>query len=90
MHVKIKFSFQVVRAELPEADGEMGISNCSALRIKGREGCERTYWASSQVTIFERPILYVRVKKASAVKTRGAIINSYSSKVDSREDWEFG
>ena len=43
-----------------------------------------TYWASSQVTIGDRPIFHMRVKKASAVKIRGANRNSYSSRNERR------
>jgi len=49
-----------------------------------------TYWASSHVTISDRPILYIRVKKARIVKIKGAIKNSYSSSVAKKEDWDFG
>ena len=35
------------------------------------------------MTIFDKPILYIRVKKAKKVKIKGAIINSYSSRTDS-------
>lgn len=38
------------------------------------------YCASSHVTIGDRPIFHIRVKKASAVKMRGAQMNSYSSR----------
>lgn len=44
-----------------------------------------TYWASSHVTIGDSPILYILVKKARKVKINGAIINSYSSSMDSND-----
>ena len=49
-------------------------------------GLSDTDCASSHVTIGERPILYIRVKKASAVKIIGAIKNSYSSNTERIED----
>jgi hypothetical protein len=48
------------------------------------DGCA-TYWASSQVTIGDKPIFHMRVKKASAVKISGAIMYSYSSKKSTKE-----
>jgi hypothetical protein len=39
-----------------------------------------TYWASSQVTMGERPIFHMRVKTARAVNMSGAHIHSYSSR----------
>lgn len=34
----------------------------------------------------DSPILYIRVKKARKVKMRGAMMNSYSSSMDSIDD----
>jgi hypothetical protein len=36
--------------------------------------------------MFDRPILYIRVKNDIAVKMSGAIRNSYSSSVDKTDD----
>ena len=52
--------------------------------MRGRRAT--TYWASSQVTMFDKPILYIRVKNDMAVKIKGAIMNSYSSSVDKIDD----
>lgn len=41
---------------------------------------------TSQVTIGLRPILYNRVKKARAVKIRGAMRNSHSSRISRKDD----
>lgn len=53
-------------------------------------GVLSTDCASSHVTIGDRPILYIRVKKASAVKIIGAIKNSYSSNIERTEVLVYG
>ena len=69
-----------MRAEFPKA-----IVNVSSVPISHQ--VEAAHWASSQVTMGDKPILYMRVKKAKKVKTRGARTNSYSSRVFRIEGW---
>jgi hypothetical protein len=79
MHIEIKLALQIVRPELPKTESIEVLAkdgNAHANRWNGVV----TYWASSQVTMFERPMRYSRVKRARAVKTMGAIITSHSSR----------
>ena len=81
MDVKIEFSLYVMGAEFAEA------IHPSTVNTRVYAGAQHpTYWASSQVTISDKPILYIRVKKARAVNIIGAIMNSYSSRTDNIDD----
>ena len=53
MHVEVEFALQIVAAELSKTVGD----GCQRSRRIAREGAGWTHWASSQVTIGERPIL---------------------------------
>jgi hypothetical protein len=67
--IEIELAFKVVRTELSKT--------VEVVRLGfNRTKREPTYWASSQVTIGERPIFHMRVKKARAVKISGAHMNS--------------
>ena len=44
-----------------------------------------SYCASSHVTIFDRPMRYIRVKTEKAVRIMGAIICSHSSNAETYE-----
>ena len=81
MDVKVEFSFYVMGAEFTEANRPNIVNTWVYAGAQ-----HPTYWASSQVTISDKPILYIRVKKARAVNIRGAIRNSYSSRVDNIDD----
>ena len=51
------------------------------------EESESTYCASSQVTMGDSPIRYMRVKKERKVKMIGAYRNSHSSMIERTDCW---
>ena len=88
VHVEVEFAFEVVGAEFAEAGKKRGMLAVvlwyEGWWMGGRCFGEM-YWASSQVTMLEIPILHVRVKKARKVKISGAIMNSHSSSIWRRD-----
>jgi hypothetical protein len=80
MDIEVEFAFEVVGAELSKA-----VRFVLAL-VATTEKMLPAYCASSQVTIGERSIFHIRVKKAKAVNMRGAMNGSSSSQVV-RADW---
>jgi len=72
MYIEVEFSLQVVGAELAKTSERLAIGHAN--------GRSMAYCASSQVTMSDIPIFHMRVKKANAVKIKGAMRNSQSSK----------
>ncbi len=82
MDIEVEFSLEVVGAELAETE-QSSNKQVSGPFPGSRRGLARdTYCASSQVTMLDRPMRYIRVKKARIVKIRGARRNSYWSRWD--------
>lgn len=72
--IEVELALEVVATELSET---VRCIVSASLEICGiwTDGC--AHWASSHVTMGERPILKKRVKKARNVNTRGAMIHSW-------------
>lgn len=77
VYIKVEFAFEVVGSKLAKARE----ARVSARRLAEDGDGRKSYCASSQVTIGERSIFHMRVKKARAMKRMGATIGSSLSNV---------
>jgi hypothetical protein len=82
MDIKVEFALEVMGSELAKTV-HRHVSMLLSGEVDG--GAGETYWASSQVTMGDKPIFHMRVKKAKNVNIKGATIHSYSSSCSSRE-----
>jgi hypothetical protein len=76
MDIKVEFTFEVVRTELSETEAIVSLPSLQPGNLQSPQTSRATYWASSQVTMLDCPILYNLVKKARKVKTSGAMTDS--------------
>jgi hypothetical protein len=86
MDIEIELSLKIVGTEFAEADRMR--KSVAGLGIGEELRHDLAYWASSQVTIGDRPIFHKRVNSAKAVKISGAIKNSHSSRKSRTPDFD--
>lgn len=87
MDIKVKLALYVVGTKFTETRTSFNLRYILE-ELVPVVGVGYTYWASSHVTIFERPIRYNLVNRARAVNMIGAITTSHSSRM-ARNDLGF-